>query len=606
MRRQRFAAAVALSTALALLAHGIAAGAKEPKKAKDPVTVRLQGARAFPPKEVLEAAGVKASVGQWLLHRPPKAERSDLEAIAESVRNFYQRHGYFDAAVAVERPGANAVLISVVEGPPCIVKTVSVSLAPDTLPGAADPQILGRDLPLRVGQAFSADLYEAAGALLLQRMKEDGRAFAEVKPEAVVDLALHEVAVTFLLSPGARCTVGQVEFVGRKLSEERILRRALTFAPGDLYRQSKVDESRDNLYKLGLFESVIMRTLAGASPDTVNVRVRLVEGKLQRVRLGIGYGTEDLLRAQVRWETLRFAGHTMVVGAEAKASAIDDKLETYLRRPYIFDAKTTLLSSLTLGRKVEQDFDYNYLKAQGGLQRDFLADRLRGTAFLVFERVLEFTPNQSLEDALAGGARQVVSMGSVAASLTYKTTDAPMDPARGMIASLYVEPTQVLDGGTFFTKAILEGRQYFTLRPEWVVALRVKAGGICTGNPEGVPLTRRFYAGGANSIRGYGYDTLGPLSPEGALLGGDGLLEASAELRFPLKGNLRGVAFIDAGNALPKAFEFPKDWLRAGTGAGLRYQTPVGPVGLDIAWRLKKDPQNPAPYQIYFFIGYAF
>ena len=82
MRRQRFAAAVVLSAVLALLAHGITAGAKEPKKAKDPVTVRLQGASAFPSKEVLEAAGVKASVGQWLLHRPPRAERSDLEAIA--------------------------------------------------------------------------------------------------------------------------------------------------------------------------------------------------------------------------------------------------------------------------------------------------------------------------------------------------------------------------------------------------------------------------------------------------------------------------------------------------------------------------------------------
>jgi outer membrane protein assembly complex protein YaeT len=606
MAASRSAATIALALALTVNAWGGAAGAKSPG-AKDSVPVKLEGAAAFSPKEILESVGVKTSVLEWFMRRPPRAERADLDAIAEAVRVFYQRHGYFEATVVTQSSSGGEVLLRVSEGPPCRVKVVIVSLAPGVPPGEADVEVLRRDLPIPEGQVFSADHYEAAEVLLRERMGEDGRAFAEVRPEAVVDLASHDVSVTYSVNPGARYTVGEIEFKGRKRSEERVLRRAMAIGTGDLYRQSKIDESRDHLYQLGLFETVTIKPVKGETRSVVNLRVRLTEGTLHRVRVGLGYGSEESLRAQVRWETLRFASHTMVVGAEAKVSAIDDKLETYLRRPYTFDARTSFLCSLTLGRKVEQDFDYNYLKAQAGYQRELVPGRLLGNAFLVFERVLQFTPNQSLDDALKGGARQVASMGSIAASMTYRTTDAPLEPTRGLLASLYLEPTQVLDqGGIFFTKAIGEGRLYLPLRPGWVVAFRLKVGAIFAGNPEGVPLTRRFYAGGANSVRGYSYNSLGPLSPQGALVGGDGLLEGSIELRFPIRGSLRGVAFLDAGNAVPRASSLPPDWLRAGTGVGVRYATPVGPIGLDLAWRLKHDALNPSPYQVYFFIGYAF
>jgi len=584
--------------------------AKDKVRPADLVPVRLEGAAAFPAKEVLAAAGVKASLAQSLLRRPPRADRGDLEAAAEAVRLFYQREGYFEATVtAVVQDGSQGKksgVLKVVEGLPCLVKTVRVELAAGVPEGEADASALGRDLPLSTGKRFSSDAYEEAQSLILSRLKEDGRAFAEVSPEAVVDLAVHEVDVIYTVTPGGRYTVGTVKFLGREKSEELVLRRALALAPGQVFRQSKVEESRENLYSLGLFGSVTFTLTPSSEQGTVDILVRLKEGKLHRVRLGVGYGTEDRLRAQVRWETLRFASKTMVVGAELKASAIDDRLEAYLRRPFAFDRKTTLLANLTFGKKVEQDFDYEYLKAQWGYQRDFLPGRLNGSAFLVAERVLQFTPNQSLDDALQGGARQVATMTSLAASLNYRNTDDLLNPSRGLLCNFYLEPTKVLDGGTFFTKAILEGRWYAGLRPGWTLGLKLKLGDIASADPEGVPLTRRFYAGGANSIRGYAYGSLGPLSPEGALVGGNGLVEASAELRFPLKGSLKGLVFVDAGNALPKAFEFPTGWLRAGAGLGVRFQTVVGPVGLDLAWRLKPDPLNPSPYQMYFFIGYAF
>jgi outer membrane translocation and assembly module TamA len=140
-----------------------------------------------------------------------------------------------------------------------------------------------------------------------------------------------------------------------------------------------------------------------------------------------------------------------------------------------------------------------------------------------------------------------------------------------------------------------------------VLAMRLKVGAILTGAPEAaVPLTRRFYAGGSNSVRGYAYDTLGPLSPQGVLLGGEGLLEASVELRFPLRGSLRGVAFVDGGDAFRKPFRYSWEQMYGGAGVGVRYVTPVGPIGLDVAWKLREYPLDPSPYMVHFFIGYAF
>jgi outer membrane protein assembly complex protein YaeT len=557
---------------------------------------------------VFEAAGVDRSLLDKTLRRKPSAERRDLEAKAEAVRLFYQRNGYFEATAEILPPsGVEPAILRVSEGLPCRVASVSVHAAEGKTPDEAERAALARDLPLRAGTVFSADDYEASATVVLHRLREEGRPFAEVNPEAVVNLADRSATVIYTVKPGERCTVGTVVFLGMDLSEERVLRRALAIAPGDLYRQSKVEESRDALYKLGLFDAVTFVNQPGSAPGTVDIRVRLREGKPHRIRLGLGYGSEDRIRGLVRWETLRFASHTLQVGAEAKASAIDSRLQTYLRRPYLWDSKTTGLTDLTLGRRVEEDFRYDYLKAQAGLQRQFTR-HLQGSSFLVLERVLQFTPDQALRDAIDNGARDIATMASVAVGVMYRSTDEPLDPTRGTILNLYVEPTQVLDhGGPFFTKAILEGRQFVGLGQGWVLGFRLKAGVIYAGaSRDEVPLSRRFYAGGANSIRGYGYNTLGPLDANGALVGGDGLLEASTELRFPLKGELTGLVFADAGNAFAKPFKIRSEGLRAGAGLGVRYQTPVGPIGLDLAWRLKEDPLNPSPYQIYFFIGYAF
>jgi outer membrane translocation and assembly module TamA len=156
-------------------------------------------------------------------------------------------------------------------------------------------------------------------------------------------------------------------------------------------------------------------------------------------------------------------------------------------------------------------------------------------------------------------------------------------------------------------KSILEGRTYFTPGKRATLALKLKLGYLVTGgDPNEIPVSKRFYAGGSMSVRGYGYNGLGPLAANGALMGGDALLESSAEVRFPIRESLTGILFLDAGNAFQSPIRQEALKLYAGAGFGVRLKTPVGPIGVDLAFKLRDDPKDSSPWALHVFVGYAF
>jgi outer membrane translocation and assembly module TamA len=141
----------------------------------------------------------------------------------------------------------------------------------------------------------------------------------------------------------------------------------------------------------------------------------------------------------------------------------------------------------------------------------------------------------------------------------------------------------------------------------WAFAWRVKAGAIIpTENTDTIPLYLRFFPGGSQSIRGYRYQNLGPLDEHSRPLGGEALLESSAELRFPLTGDLGGAIFVDAGNSFTNYYDY-SDGLRFSCGMGVFYNTPLGPVRLDFGYILNPDDRyDYSNYQIYLTVGQAF
>lgn len=567
--------------------------------------VALKGNHAFSDKEIRALLGIEEAGPLLLFKKKPRISEKDLEAKVEDLTRFYQRSGFFEARVAYTPGAAGEAIVEIHEGEPCDVESVAVASAggspwPDGLTEAA---LLAR-VELKKGARFSSDQYEQDARSILEYLGNAGYASARVEPDAEVDLKTHRVAVTFTVSCGPLCRFGRVSFPGLDPRREKVARDALAFKEGEPYKRSLLDKSVRQLYDLGLFDGVSVAEKVDAE-GSVTLRFRLMEGKPRRIKLSAGYGTDEKMRGEVGWETAAFLDQPLTAGLRLNQSQLRSEGTAYLRRPYVLGGKFTAGILAQYKRESLPDFTYQSLDLRVGLDQR-ATERLTGALYGRFEHVLNVSPKTNVDEALLQGEREVVSIVSVVGSAVYRRTDDILDPTQGFVLSATVEPATVVETHVSFVSAVAEARYYRPVSQEVVAAFKLRLGAILSKSDlTGIPLNRRFYAGGANSVRGYTYMGLGPLSPQGVLIGGKGLAEASAELRFPVKGPLRGVVFADAGNATLEPLRLDKT-LYSSAGAGLRYKTPVGPVGVDLAFKLRKDPLDPKAAMVYLFVGYAF
>jgi outer membrane translocation and assembly module TamA len=178
------------------------------------------------------------------------------------------------------------------------------------------------------------------------------------------------------------------------------------------------------------------------------------------------------------------------------------------------------------------------------------------------------------------------------AEVEWNTSKSLLNPVRGFLLRGRVEHSNMaLLSDVNFFKLLLEGRHYQRLWGEMILATRLKIGGIQPyGGSTDVPFNVRFFAGGPSSVRGFALNRLGPLNDEGDPIGGQSLLEGSVELRFPIAGDFGGAVFLDFGNVFLQAFTYDLADLRYAIGPGLRYNTLIGPIRLDVGFIVDRRP----------------
>ena len=582
-----------------------AADGEEPPVASE---VHIQGCKDFKEKKLLRELGIAPPSRFAIFKKKPKYTASDLQASLEDLRLLYNRRGYFEVEVQMGEPSQGRVTFTVSEGEPCRVAEIKLDGMPDQgWPGGSEESLLEK-LPLKEGAIFTVDTYEGSYFSLLKHWKEEGYAFAEVKQDALVDLDRHAVAVTYTSSLGERVAFGPVEIDGAGPHKQVVLRRAMAFERGQPFKQSLLDRSAAAVYRFGLFDYVSLVPVPGGDdPGEVTIKLVVKEGKSRKIKLGAGYGNLEGPRVRAGWESDDLGNRLAQFGFDFTFSQRWTEGAGYFRKPYLLGKSSTFEANIVAAKNELEEFKFRSTKVGAGIEQRFWKHcTLKVGAAL--ERVKNFDLKEGVPENFKIKNTSDAKMASFSASLTLDTTDGIADPRKGFKATLFVEPTQVKKGRTRFTTATLDGRAYAPMGDNgWVVALRLKLGEILSSSPSNeIPLTKRFYAGGAFSLRGYRYASLGPLSKDGYLIGGNGLVEASAELRFPLKGDFTGVAFVDAGNAYTELSAFKAGDVMCGAGFGFRYKTPVGPLGVDIAFKLKDWALDNSRFALYIYIGYAF
>jgi outer membrane protein insertion porin family len=557
-------------------------------------------------------------------------DRSRFDADLKRIQAFYADRGYPDARVTGfdvklnDKQNEVDLTVTIVEGEPIKVAALDFE-GFDVIPPAhfAD---LEKRVPLKVGQPRDRQLVVTTHEMALNELKDHGYPYAKVATDEADGTDGRQATLTFTAEPGIVAHFGPVQIAGNKSVGENIIRRELTFKPGDLYQRSIVQESQRRLYGMELFQFANVEPLNPEQQAAeVPMRVTVAEGNHQRVNFGVGYGTEENARVDTEYHHLNFLGGARSAGAHVRWSSLDRGARLDFNQPYFFGPH------VSLGAEGQQWYTYTpaYTSVVTGAKLTVTHRVNVGTSFAA--SITSEHDRSSIAPAVFGNGalrtnliaigldpttlEQSGTLNALGLDFQHSTADNLLNAHRGYQLALHTEEAGRIVPGTFNYYAFsADGRHYLPFSDAVVLASRLQIGNIRPfGNAQtNVPFSKRFFLGGATSIRGWGRYEVSPLA-EGLPVGGDSMLGFSEEIRAMLRGNLGGVIFFDAGNVWADSFGFRLGDLRYAVGPGLRYQTPVGPIRFDIGYQLNPVPElivNGSPqkrrFRLHFSIGQAF
>ena len=559
-------------------------------------------------------------------------DRARVDADLKRIEAFYADRGYPDARVTSVDVKLNAaedavdVVLTIDEGQP--VKVAAVDFRGfDVVPADHLAQVT-RQMALVVGQARDRQAVTTAHESAVNELRDHGYPYARVATDENDGASGKDATIVFTAEPGRLAHFGAVQVTGNASVSNRAIERQLTFKPGDVYRRSLVQESQRRLYSMELFQFVNIESLdpqQQQQPADVNTRVTVAEGKHQRVNFGVGYGTEEKARADGEYHHVNFLGGARSAGARARWSSLDRGLRLDLTQPYF------LGPHVSLGGEAQKWYTYtpSYGSIVTGLKATLLHRESQNFSWAVSissERNDSSISQEALGDPLLYA--DLIALGldpttghqegvlrAFGVDIRRTTADNLLNARRGYQFALHAEDAGLLPGTFNFNAMSVDARHYIPVSGRLVIANRMGFGAIkaAGGNPAQVPFSKKYFLGGATSIRGWGRYEVSPLGGSGLPIGGDSMVAFSSEARLSLRGNLGAVGFIDAGNVWAGDWRIRLDDLRYAVGPGLRYQTPVGPIRLDVGYQLNQVQGlrlNGAPqarrWRIHFSIGQAF
>jgi outer membrane protein assembly complex protein YaeT len=568
--------------------------------------------------------------------------REQFEADLKRIVAFYIDRGYPDARITSFDAKLNdtqdsvAITVNISEGQPITVERIELE-GFEALP-ENHRKTLDTKLPLKVGSPVDRALLQASREAVLDELRDHGYPYASVRPSEAPGSSDRQRRITFHAESGPAAHVGDIEISGNATVSQNVIRRQLTFKPGDLFRQSRLQESQRKLYGLELFEFANIEPIGTeAKPETVPVRVTVTKSDHKKVNFGAGYGSEEKARTEIDWKHVNIFGGAQSFGVLGRYSSLDRGLRLNYKEPYIFSPRWSLNVSGQWWQTREPAYDLDTTGgrvtitrtlAQGG--GPVLGGRPAMALSLTYANEWEsytidpeILDDPSLHDDLISLGLDPTQSGTTTgrrSALSFdasrNSTDNLLDAKRGYVASVHLEEAARFLGGTYdYFEVTSEGRVYQKLGTIAVLAVQARAGNIAPhGDPATrVPFFKRYFLGGSTNLRGWGRFEVAPLSDEGQPVGGTRFANASVELRAPIWGKLSGVAFFDAGNVWADPDDINRQdvgW-RYDVGPGLRYQTPIGPLRIDVGYQLNPIENlfvegKKRRFRFHFSIGQAF
>lgn len=510
--------------------------------------------------------------------------------VQEEIANALQALGYFDPQITYKVEDKTSiddatVVLDINAGEPVRIAEVDVQLTGDALSDEAFSDLLST--APKVGDVLNQGQYDALKSAIQSLAVRRGYFDAEYTLSRLeVAPGRHQAFIRLHFSSGKRYHFGEVSYHNSQINEAR-LNSMLTFKEGDPYLVSDLGAFNQSLSNTGWFSSVLVEAgLDNVRDDRVPIAVNLEPAPRNRFETGVGYSTDVGARVKVGWKKPWFNSRGHSLNTDLYVSGPKQTLESTYKIPMenvqreFYQVQVGLESidnndteSLELTSSISRHWQYDtgwqralFLR---WLYSDYTQANISNISSLVLPGV-NFSRVRSRGGAMPHwGDKQ---------SITFEAGD----PALLSDISLF----RVV-GQTAWIRSLNDNNRFLT---------RINGGGIFTSEFERVPPSLRFFAGGDNSIRGYSYESVSPRDSDGQLEGGAYTATGSLEYNYRVSGNWWAALFVDSGDAWTSS---DPQW-KTSAGVGVRWESPVGPVRLDIAHGFENEDDD---FMIHFSLG---
>lgn len=457
-------------------------------------------------------------------------------------------------------------------------------------------------LDLFVGNVLDAERVLKAQRTITNTIAEERCYYnLAVKHTIILDREQQTADIIFKISGNEKAVFGRTLFKGTQTIEQDYLQKLIQYEEGACWQPKLVEETRTALLQTGLIALVDTELPDELPPSkAVPIIFDLKDRAPRKVRLGAGYNTFEGPGVVAEWKHKNIAGDGESVSVKTKIAQRIQSLGVSFLKPFFISKKQSLSADTEFIHQDTDAFDETSFSFGSAINRE-LSEHWSGS----IGGAVELT---SLTDK-TDNSETTFGLFSFPGSLDFDNRDDQLNPHKGIKFSTYAQPYYDVFGefDPFF-KTRSTATTYFDLSDhssDPVLALRGSIGNIWGSDTANVPVSKRFYAGGGGSIRGFGFQEASPYE-DGNPVGGRSVIEGTAEMRVKFTPSLGGVAFVDAGGAYDDVVPTFDDGLYVGAGVGARYYTSFGPLRFDVAVPVTRKDNTDSAFQVYISIGQAF
>jgi outer membrane protein insertion porin family len=526
-------------------------------------------------------------------------DEENIDEDRKQIEGFYHDHGYVKVKVGVPdikiSPDGKtiSIAIAVEEGP---LHTIGdIEFKGDVI---FDQSEIKKKLKSKIGATFRASQFHDDITSLTELYQDKGYAFVDIAPLTAIDDENKTVNITFDIAKGSEVYFNRINIVGNTKTRDKVIRRELRFAEGDLYSATKMKLTKRRLRNTTFFKSEDLKTIKTDEPDKMNLDVMVDEKPTGTLSLGVGYSTYEkaMLTGAISQENIFGTGDR--VGLTASLSAIARQYNLNFTDPYTFDKNFATSYNLFNITRIFSTYDYGGSGGGVTVSRP-LTEFIRGALGYRYQKI---TVNNIEADAGAFIQSQfgTTSTSAVSASLTRSTIDDILNPSRGSISSAMVEVAGgPLGADNKFVKQVVSYGRYIPAMYDTTFFLRGTAGNISGYGGSVVPVYERFFVGGIQSVRGFKYGQAGPTDlVTGDVIGSTDELYFNSEWIFNVykPAGLKGFLFFDYGRGFNGTGGFFES-LRPAAGFGMRWFSPMGPITVVLGFNLnRKSGEQPTVF----------